>query len=262
MENCYVVGSAVQTLGGQLAPISPDTFHTFPEDAPGFSGVTSRTGRAVRLVKMVVDEVKKIMSHNTGKFSASGDRITITPGDWHILCRRLGVVEPRNVDSATTEPSFEPNFVFQTLYRDVQRSTVRFVTEPALAGVTAASQIFWNATLTEAEQAVGAMRINPTMGTNIRVITPDISEDSKPVAPGAAPFEQQQQRDGYRKIQRVSEAGAGLPSDGDYRKPGVYLTYNKVKNHSYGQLSVSCSWHQKIYEPGSCEVAVQEKFAV
>ena len=108
MKNCYVAGSAAQTLGGQLAPTSPDTSCTFPEDGPGFSSATSRTGRAARLVKMAVGEVKKIMPHNTGKFSASGGMITIAPGDWRMLRRRLGVAEPRNVDSATTGPSFEP----------------------------------------------------------------------------------------------------------------------------------------------------------
>ena len=115
----------------------------------------------------------------------------------------------------------------------------------------------------------------PDRGENIRTIMPKYDNPpsadyrTKPkkittdeggtgAGTGEQDAEEEVQYDSFDALADFDVGGAGTSK---FRKPGLYLTYKKKDVGSYGDLRVSVSWHEKVYQGGgSWKKNVEKEF--
>ena len=274
-EDVFVIGSRAvkdsDTGICHLEDIDDAEHKSFPEEfMEEPCHFVSRTSKWFNLPQLIMRSVQDMLySAGFSEFTDSRTFGAVTVEEWNLLQQKFGGKLRPLTPGLTTTHNVTPDFHFEKRYLATKTWSMKFTSLAELSVVTANTAVGWNCGIPKGSRQFDI--VVPERGDNIRAITPNAvaTPDDPLYRTGPAKKKKKKTTKGNETETEVeTEPDAGEDDStclsdiiqagskrkaGKFRKPGLYLTYKRLLVDAYGELKVSVSWHDKIYNADGTE---------
>ena len=204
-------------------------------------GITTRSQRVWGCYRLVADVIQTILQRGkAGEFTDSEMVQGFTDEQWALLCS-LSKKAPKtatSTEAATKKVIITADLVVFKRARIMQSEKLNFCSKLELHQLTTAFGRFWNIALSSSKIRQMTDKLRLSEGVAIKAIHPEMHAAELQAAGHDAST--------YRK-RKSKDADGEEKVGGDCRKAGVFFNFCKQKGQCSGTLTISCSWHEKVF---------------